>query len=303
MARLIEATREKAEVIDKLYAVYVVGGEGRLADYLKIRDVLLAPPDARVDDFARPDAVAVRADTDREEVLRLAKRERLKVLPVLDAAGRLAGMVMANELREIERAEAVEDMKLMAGLAPDATAADGPFRIVPRRLPWPASGFVGSGIAALVVGAYADALTEAAILASLIPIAMSLAGNAGIQASTVTVQAISSGALWIGDIWGRLIREIGGAFLNGGTVGLLVGLGIIVLSQLTEIERPEMLTLAAVLTLIVVTIQASAIGSLVPLALARLRFDPAVATGVFITTSNDVVGVLVSFVKATAIYL
>jgi magnesium transporter len=170
-------------------------------------------------------------------------------------------------------------------------------------LPWLAAGLIGAGTAAFVVGAYEDALTEAAILATLIPIVMSLAGNAGIQASTVTVQAQASGVFWIGDLGGRILREIGGALLNGLIVGLIVALAILGLAQLIEIERPLSLGLTAALTLIAVTTQAATIGSLVPVVLERLGFDPAVATGVFITTSNDVMGVLIFFLIATAIYL
>jgi magnesium transporter len=194
-------------------------------------------------------------------------------------------------------------MKLLSGLAPESNSADGPLQIVPRRLPWLAAGLIGAGTAAFVVGAYEDALTEAAILATLIPIVMSLAGNAGIQASTVTVQAQASGVFWIGDLGGRILREIGGALLNGLIVGLIVALAILGLAQLIEIERPLSLGLTAALTLIAVTTQAATIGSLVPVVLERLGFDPAVATGVFITTSNDVMGVLIFFLIATAIYL
>ncbi|MGF1660536.1 MAG: magnesium transporter [Rubrimonas sp.] len=224
-------------------------------------------------------------------------------MPVVDAEGRLLGMIAADELLAIERAEAAEDMKVMAGLDPDASAADGPLAILRRRLPWLSGGLIGSGVAALVAGAYEDALTEAAILASLIPIVMSLAGNAGIQASTVTVQALGAGALWVGDLWGRVLREIGGALLNGGAVGLLVAAGVMGMAQIVEIERPEMLALTAVLTLLAVTVQASTIGAVMPIALERLKFDPAFATGVFIATSNDVVGVLIFFLIATTFYI
>lgn len=235
--------------------------------------------------------------------MELAAKATLPVVPVIDAERHLIGQVTVTELREIERAEAEEDLKLMGGIAPESTAMDGPFEIVPRRLPWLAAGLVGAGTAAVVVGAYEDALTEAAILASLIPIVMSLAGNAGIQASTVTVQAQTAGALWIGDIGGRLWREIGGAVLNGSLVGLIVALAIVGIGSFADIDRPMMLGIAAGLTLIVVTVQASTVGAMVPVVLDRLGFDPAVATGIFITTSNDVVGVLIFFVIATAIYL
>ncbi|MGI9401822.1 MAG: magnesium transporter, partial [Rhizobiaceae bacterium] len=302
IGQLVEEIREQAEVIDKLYAAYIVDDEGRLTGYLKIRDLLLSPTEARVGDLARPDPAAVRVDTDREDVLRIAKRQRLKVLPVLDSEEHLVGMVTADELRKIERAEADEDMKLMAGLDPEATSADGPLRILKSRLPWLAAGLVGAGIAALVVGSYEDALTEAAILAALIPIVMSLAGNSGIQASTVTVQAMSAGALWTGDLLGRILREFGGALLNGAVVGCLVTVCIIALSGIVEIDRPYALAATAALTLIAVTVQAAVVGSMIPIALDRLKFDPAVATGVFITTSNDVVGVLIFFLVASNLY-
>jgi magnesium transporter len=303
MEQVIDEIREKSELIDRLYAVYAIDADRRLRGYLKIRDLLLLAPDMRVGDAMRTDTIMVSSTTDRAEVARIAERANLPVLPVIDADGRLVGRVATEELRAIDRAEAEEDMKLLSGLAPESNSADGPLQIVPRRLPWLAAGLIGAGTAAFVVGAYEDALTEAAILATLIPIVMSLAGNAGIQASTVTVQAQASGGFWIGDLGGRILREIGGALLNGMIVGLIVALAILGLAQLIEIERPLSLGLTAALTLIAVTTQAATIGSLVPVVLERLGFDPAVATGVFITTSNDVMGVLIFFLIATSIYL
>lgn len=303
VGQAIDEIRRKADLIDRLYAIYVTNGGRQLVGYLKLRDLVLYPTDTVIGTIMRSDIVTVAADTDREEVARIAEREHLPVLPVVDASGALLGLITAEELREIDREEAEEDMKLMAGLSADASAMDGPLRIVPRRLPWLTAGLIGSSIAALVVGSYEEALTQAAILASLIPIVMSLAGNAGIQSSTITVQALASNALWVGDIWGRVVRELGGALLNGLIVGLIITAGILLLSNFVAIDRPALLGLTALLSLMVVTVQASVIGSLVPLALKRLRLDPAVATGVFITTSNDVVGVLIFFVIATTIYI
>lgn len=301
--RIVAEIRANAELIDRLYAVYVIDRHHRLLGYLKVRDLLLLPAETPVSEAMRTDTVVVAADSDRADVAALAAAQRLPVLPVIDAEGRLVGQVTSDEIRAIERAEAVEDAKLMAGVDPAATPMDGPLRIVPRRLPWLAAGLVGAGTAAVVVGAYEEALTEAAILASLIPIVMSLAGNAGIQAATVTVQAQTAGAFWIGDLGGRILREIGGALLNGGLVGLLVAAVVMLIGPVVEIERAPALGLTAALTLTVVTLQAATVGSLVPVALERLGFDPAVATGVFITTSNDVVGVLIFFLIATQIYL
>jgi len=301
--QVIAEIRANSERIDRLYAVYVIDAERRLLGYLKVRDLILLAGDTVVGEAMRTDTVVVGAETDREAVLNLASTQRLPVLPVVDAEGRLLGHVTADELLAIERAEAEEDLALLAGVDPASSAMDGPLRIVPRRLPWLAAGLAGAGTAAVVVGSYEEALTEAAILASLIPIVMSLAGNAGIQAATVTVQAQTAGSFWIGDLGRRLLREIGGALLNGGLVGAMVAVGILAISTVADIERPAGLGVAAALTLVVVTVQASSVGALVPVVLDRLGFDPAVATGVFITTSNDVIGVLIFFVIATAIYL
>ncbi|MBK1645836.1 magnesium transporter [Thiocapsa imhoffii] len=303
IAQVIDKIREQSDRIDRLYAVYAIDSERRLHGYLKIRDLLLLAPETQVGDVMHRDTIMVSAGMDRAEVARIADRAQLPVLPVVDSELRLLGRVTTDELRAIDRAEAEEDMKLMSGLAPDSSAADGPLRIVPRRLPWLAAGLIGSGTAAFVVGSYEDALAKAAILASLIPIVMSMAGNAGIQASTVTVQAQASGGFWIGDLGGRILREIGGALLNGLIVGILVALAIVGIGEFIPIERPFDLGLTAGLTLVAVTTQAATIGALIPVLLERLGFDPAVATGVFITTSNDVMGVLIFFLIATAVYL
>jgi len=303
IGQVIDEIRANSSRIDRIYAVYVTDDQRRLLGFLKIRDLLLNPADCPVRDVLRSDVVVVTADTDRLEAARIAKKRHLPVLPVVDREGRLVGRVTARELRAIDEAEAGEDLKLMSGVAPDSNIADGPLRIVPRRLPWLSAGLIGAGIAAFVVGSYEEALVQAAILASLIPIVMSLAGNAGIQAATVTVQAQASGAFWAGDVWGRLLREIGGGLLNGGIVGLLVGAAILAIGPFVPIADSPLLALTALATLMLVTVQASAVGSMVPVLLDRLGFDPAVATGVFITTSNDVVGVLIFFVMASAIYL
>ncbi|MEM7318013.1 MAG: magnesium transporter, partial [Pseudomonadota bacterium] len=292
-----------ADRIGKIYAVYVTDAQGRLTGYLKLRDLLLQDRAARVGDIQRDNPVSVRADSDRAEAAREAEARALPVLPVVDSGGRLIGRITAQELREIDRAEADEDRMIMAGVRVGATATDSVLEIVPRRLPWLAAGLIGAGIAALVVGRHEAALTEAAILASLIPIVMSLAGNAGIQASTVTVQAQTSGAFWTGDLPMRIVREAAGALLNGLAVGLLVAGAVLTLGAFAVIDRPGALAATAGVTLVLVTVQAAVVGTLVPVALDRLGFDPAVATGVFITTSNDVVGVLIFFLIATTLYL
>lgn len=303
VGQAIEEIRARSQDIERLYAVYVVDDDRRLIGYLKLRDLLMLPAAARVGEAMRTDVVAVAAATDREEAVHLADRERLPVIPVTDAGGRLVGLISAEEIRAIGREEISEDLKALSSVAPDSDPGDGPVTILRRRFPWLVSALIGALGAGLIVGGFEDALEEAVILASLIPMVMDMAGNAGIQSSTVTIEAMAGTSFWRGDIRGRFLRELGGAVLNGAAVGAVTAAGIIVLSRLFDIDQPVWLALTAATTLILITVQAAVVGILVPLGLSRLKLDPAVGTGVFITTVNDFAGITILFLAAKLLYL
>jgi magnesium transporter len=165
------------------------------------------------------------------------------------------------------------------------------------------AGLVGAKIAALIIGSFEEELEKAAILAAFLPVVMSMAGNAGLQASVVSVQALAMGSNWPGD---RLIyrfgRELLGAILNGAIAGAILASLIFAGSLIFDIDEPIRLSLATSMSLLSVTTIAGIFGTFVPLPLDRLGIDPAATTGVFITTSNDVVGVLVYFLMASAFY-
>jgi len=300
--QVISDIRARSAEIEKLDAMYVVDEEHRLKGYLRMRDLLLCPRDALVADILHTDLVSVDADEDQERVLRLAKQRNLSVIAVKDRDGKLLGCVTQRELAQIVRDEAEEDMLLMGGVSPDSTVDDTPLQIVRRRVPWLVGGLLGASVAATVIGSYEDALAKAAILASFIPVVMATAGNAGIQASTVSIQALTSGTMWSGDIWARLAREFVGAAMNGALIGIAVGAMVLLVAQFVPIDRPGMLSATVLVALITVTIIASTVGAAVPAVLDKLGLDPAVATGIFITTSNDVFGVLIFFTVASLLY-
>ncbi|MEP3303013.1 MAG: magnesium transporter, partial [Roseibium sp.] len=156
---------------------------------------------------------------------------------------------------------------------------------------------------ASVVGSFEDQLAKAAILAAFIPVTMSMAGNAGLQASAVAVQGLATGTLWSGEIGYRLFKEFLAALFNGAVAGcILAGLTMLA-SLIIPIADPAHLALATSLSLLCVTTIAAMVGATIPIVLDKLGIDPAMATGVFITSSNDVLGVLVFFLMATAFYL
>ncbi|MCG7518062.1 magnesium transporter [Ruegeria sp. Ofav3-42] len=300
---VVSHLRDVADDIDRLDMMFVVESDMRLVGYLRMRDLLLNPESTRIEDIVRRDPVTVDGATDQEEVLRLADARDASVIAVVDADGRFLGGIAPPELSEIAREEVGEDMLKMGGVSPDATQFDTPLQILRRRLPWLLGGLIGSSIAAVAIVSYEDALAESAILASFIPVVLATAGNAGIQASTVSVQVLTSGVEWRGDLASRFVRELYGALLNGLIVGSVVGILVLLGSLFIPIDRPGLLVVTSIVALAIVTIIAASVGAMVPFLLRALKQDPAAATGIFITTSNDVFGVLTFFAVASLIYL
>jgi len=291
-----------AQRIEKLYGVSVVDAHRRPIGYLKLRDLLLLPPEANVRAAMHTDFIAVTPDLDQEEVARLADRYELNVMPVVDANGRLVGRITPDRLRQVIRDEAEEDIKIMAGLATDTQPDESVQRIVRGRAPWLLVGLIGASLSGIVVGAYESQLAQAAILASFIPIVMSTAGNAGIQASTVAVQGLATGTLSFADLGWRLGKELMGALANGTIAAMALALLVLSLAQLGHVEAPLRLLVTAGLAEMTVVIAAVAVGTTVPVVLDRLGIDPAMATGVFITTGNDILAVLIFFLTVTLFY-
>lgn len=299
----IEAIREHADLIRKLDEVYVIDPDRRLIGSLSAKRLLFVPAETPLGEIMQRDVVAVSAELDQEEVSRIAARKDLRSVPVVDAAGKLLGQITVEQLKRISSEEAAEDLMQMSAVSADARPTDPIRRIVTGRLPWLLAGLIGATIAAIVVGSYEEQLAQAAILAAFIPVVMSLAGNSGLQASAVTVQALASGAGWASDVGWRFFRELGGAMINGTVAGIILAVLIGLASLVVEIDEPLSLALATSLALLIVTSIAALVGAFVPIALNRIGINPAIACGVFITTSNDVLGVLVFFTMAKLFYL
>lgn len=303
MGALVDDITAREKQIDKIDALMVVDAEGRLIGYLRVRDLLMHPRDAVVKDVMRTDVLSVAADTDREDVLELARKERRRILAVVDSEGRLIGSITPDELADIERLEAREDLLRMGGVSPDSSLFDSPFQIVRKRVPWLLVGLVGALLAAAVIAGFEETLAEAAILASFIPVIMATAGNVGIQASTVSIQALTTDADESDAVFERLLRELAGSALNGLIVGLCVAFVVLLVAPLLDVEAPIALAATAFFSLQVVIVLTGCVGAIVPIVLDRFGLDPSVSTGIFIVTSADVCGVLTFFVMAQMLYL
>ena len=310
VAEATEEVRRNAETVEQVYAVFVVGAEEHLTGVVSLKRLLLSQADVPVASIMKPDLISVTPEVDQEEVARIMERYDLVSLPVVDGAGRLLGRITIDDVVDVIREEAEEDIQRMSGISGDEEPTHSVLRISRGRLPWLMAGLIGAGLAGTVIGSYEGALEEAGILAAFIPVVMAMAGNAGIQSSAIIVQGLASGDVWSSDLMRRLGKEVVVALINGAALSVMLALLVLVLPALfglfdidLEITNVTLLALTAGGALFLVILLATVIGTTVPLLLHRLGVDPAIATGPFITTSNDIIGLAVFFLLASLIYL
>jgi magnesium transporter len=305
VARATEEVRRNAEAVENVYVVFVVDGEHRLVGFVSLKRLLLSRASALIADIMNPDVVSAHTDTDQEDVARIMERYDLVSLPVVDAENRLVGRVTIDDVVDVIREEAEEDIQRMSGVAGGEEPTDSAWRVTRGRLPWLLLGITGAGIAAAVILHFEDTLAAATVLAGFIPIVAATAGNAGIQSSAIAVQGLASGEIWATDFGRRMAREVAVALMNGVAVAVFLGVCVLVLGTVLPADFPDgrrlALTVAAAISVVVVL--ATTIGASVPILLDKLGVDPAIATGPFITTSNDILGMIVYFLFAKAIYL
>ena len=301
VAEATEEVRRNAETVEAVFAVFVSDAQGRVQGVVSLKNLLLTLADTPVSDIMDGDVITVTPEIDQEEVARIMQRYDLVSLPVVDARGEMLGRITIDDIVDVIRDEAEEDIQRMSGMSGSEEPTDSVFRVIRGRLPWLLIGMVGAGLSGLVIGQFENALEQAVILATFIPIVMAMAGNAGIQSSAIVVQGLASGELWASDVAGRLGKELSVSLLNGLALALI--LGAVVMALPIGDASLELLALTASLSMLTVIVLATIIGATVPLLLHRMKIDPALATGPFITTSNDILGLGVFFLLATLIYL
>jgi magnesium transporter len=300
-----EEVRRNADEVEQVYGVYVVSADQKLAGFVSLKGLLLSPASATVETVMDHEPMSVLTSVDQEDVARAMERYDLVSMAVVDNKGLLVGRITIDDIVDVIREEAEEDIQRMSGVAGFEEATDSVFRVVRGRLPWLLAGMFGAAGAAAVILQFEDVLQASAILAGFIPIVMATAGNAGIQSSAIAVQGLAAGDIWTTDLLRRIGKEIAVSVLNGLAVALVLGLVIVGIGAtgLIEIEGPLQLAVTASLALVIVIIMATTIGATIPLLLDKSGIDPALATGPFITTSNDILGILVFFLLAEALYL
>ena len=291
-SRAIRHIREKAKEYEAVYYIYIVD-RNKLVGVLSLRELVLASPLEKLEKIMDPDIIKVPVDMDQEEVAYIIADYDLLAVPVVDKDNKLLGIVTVDDVIDVIEEEVTEDMGHLAGtgVGIDKLIEAPVLSVVRARLPWLIFALIGGLIAGSIIGVFTDILSSVVLLAIFIPVIMSMGGNVGIQSSTVFVRGLATGE--IEDPWGYFFREIKVGLL----MGLLVGLGVGVVANFWK--GLPVLGLVVGAAMFATVVLATAIGIAVPKIFDKLGMDPAISASPFVTTIEDIMGLLIYFSIAT----
>ena len=300
MQQCNSAMCEQAGEVDEIYNVYVVDDDNRLKGIFPIKATITNPLAARISEVMEPDPIAVKADTPIDEVARDFEKYDLVAVPVVDSIGRLLGRITIDDIIDQVREQGEKDYKFASGIAGDIDTGDSVLTQVKARLPWLMVGLVGGILNALILdGGESNLLEVLPGMALFIPLIGGTGGNVGTQSSAIVVQGLANGSLDIHHSMRHIFKEVGIAMLNAAIIAGLVFLYTTFSPPDDDVVKAHVTALAVTISLFSVVIFASVFGSLVPIVLEKLKIDPAIATGPFVTVTNDIVGMIIYMAIST----
>lgn len=286
----------QADEVDEVYYLYVVNDDKVLLGVVSLKKMLLSNNANKVKSIIEDDIISVKTETSSEEVAQIMEKYDLVALPVVDSIGRLVGRITIDDIVDIIREEAEKDYQMASGLIDEVEATDRVFTITRARLPWLLIGLAGGIMGALVLGRFESSLKIYPEMAFFIPLIAAMGGNVGIQSSAIIVQGLANNTLRTD----RTLRKLGKEFLVALLNGLILAILIFIYNYFTS--DTFALTITVSVSLISVVVIAALFGTLIPLVLNRYKIDPALATGPFITTMNDIIGLLIYMLIGRGFY-
>lgn len=291
----IREMRSQAAEVEHVYSVYVVDDQDVLLGILSLKSLLIASPRDKIIDLFSPDIISVKAYQKAEEVAQIMNKYDLVVLPVIDELGRLIGRITIDDVVDFIKDEADKDYQLMSGISHDIETSDKILILTQGRLFWLVIALFGGIVGSRVIANYEDQISINPEMAFFMPLIAAMAGNVGVQSSALIVQALANHTL-SGGIIPRLLKELTVGLINGVVCSaILLGYSLIYTPSFA-------LSMTVSVSLLAVILFASVFGTFIPLALDRLKIDPALATGPFITTSNDIIGLFIYFMIGRLMY-
>ena len=285
--RCVREMRKQAEEVDKVYTIYVVDDDDVLLGTLSLKKLLLSPEKTFIKNIYNEKVFSVKANSDDEEVANIMEKYDLIVLPVVDDLNRLIGRITIDDVVDVMKEEAIEDYNKASGISEQVDASDNILTLTRARLPWLLIGLMGGIMGAEVIGIFD--IENNIELAFFTPLIAAMGGNVGVQSAAIIVQGLASNNLGMDSLAQRLIKELGVALLNG-----IICSGLIMIIT-SLIGYPNSISFTVSLSLMAVIIFAALFGTFIPLVLDKYKVDPALATGPFITTVNDVLGLFIYF--------
>lgn len=294
VASCVREMRKQAENVTRVHSIYVTDKDDKLKGRLSLKDLLTASAKTHISDVYISKVDYVSVHTKDEEVAKIMQKYDLEAIPVIDQEGVLVGRITIDDIVDFIKEEAEKDYQLAAGISQDVEANDNIYELTKARLPWLVLGLFGGLGSVYILQGFDEALSSYPILFFFTPLIAAMAGNVGVQSSAIIVQGLANDVVK-GSMFHRLIKEVGLALINGSILGLLV----ILFGAFVGQDFIVSITIA--LSMLSVIIIASLIGTFVPIILDRKGIDPAIATGPFITTSNDIFGIFLFFYIAKLI--
>lgn len=291
----VKEMRAQAENVTRVHSIYVVDDEDKLKGRLSLKDLLTTSTKTHIKEIYIPKVDYVNVNERPEEVAKIMSKYDLEAIPVIDEIGRLVGRITIDDIIDVIREVAEKDYQLAAGISQDVEADDSIWELTKARLPWLLIGMFGGIGAASIITSFQGAFVQFPILLAFIPLMQATAGNVGVQSSAIVVQGLANDTIK-GTVIGRLLKEM----LLGLVNGLALALVFILISHF-GFKTPYLVSVTVGLALITVVINAAVVGTFIPIFLNKRGIDPAIATGPFITTSNDVLGILIYFSIAKVI--
>ena len=295
--RCVVEMRRQAEEVEKVYSIYVVDSDDRLLGILSLRRLLFAEPTTLIREMYKNERIHyVKTNDTKARVAEIMEKYDLVAVPVVDFQNKLVGRITIDDVVDVIREEAERDFQMASGISENVESNSSILKNTRSRLPWILIGLAGGILSSQIIRGYEGTLEIIPTLAFFIPLIASTAGNIGVQSSAIVVQGLASNDFQMKGI----LRRVGKEALVGMVVGLICAIIIYIVGYFFSDDIRLAVTLA--LSLFLVALFAAALGTFIPLALDRIKIDPALATGPFITTANDIIGLSIYFIVAYLVY-
>lgn len=288
MPECLREMRQQAEDMDDIYYVYVVDDDERLQGVFPLKKVITSPSVSKVKHVMDKDLISCHVDTPVEEVVQMIEKYNLVAVPVVDSIGRLVGQITVDDVIDELREQTEHDYQQAAGLAQDIETDDSVWKQMGARIPWLLLGMVGGILVSMILGIFDQTIGKYPELAGFIPLIGGMGGNVGTQSSAIVVQGLANNSLNNSNMYRQLLKELLVALLNAVAISALV-----FVYNFARYGGSSPVAYSVSISLFAVIIFASLFGTFVPMVLDKLKIDPAIATGPFVTITNDLVGMLI----------